>query len=299
MEVIVAENEASDPAKSLVLRGCAGGPAVAMAATGRSAQDQPPPPQGTSRGENFSAKPPAQLFASDCTGAGCHKGPQGLGKGQVPGSLAGFLREHYTNSRESAAALAGYLSKIPSGPEPREARTPRSGKPAATAIAPASALPNWGEGAEPKPAPGEVRRPRADPRWRSIPRGRAGLTRIRPPHRRRRRSPRRRRLSPSAGPGTARPSAGRDSRGAGSAARAGARGGARSAAAPPPPRRSSTTSSTDAARPLGLRRLARPAAASASPSACGLAGCPARRRLPPRPWPPRLRPHPRRPRGGP
>ena len=41
-------------------------------------QEQTPP---ASRGENFSAgKSPAQLFASDCTGSGCHKGPQGLGK---------------------------------------------------------------------------------------------------------------------------------------------------------------------------------------------------------------------------
>src|ERR1041385_8398695 len=74
------------------------------------AQDQTSPPQGTSRGENFSAKPPAALFASDCTGSGCHKGPQGLGKNAGIGGLAGFLREHYTNSRESAAALANYLS---------------------------------------------------------------------------------------------------------------------------------------------------------------------------------------------
>ncbi len=81
------------------------------------AQDQTPPSQGTARGENFSAKPPAALFASDCTGSGCHKGPQGLGKNAGIGGLAGFLREHYTNSRESAAALANYLSKIPSGPE--------------------------------------------------------------------------------------------------------------------------------------------------------------------------------------
>ena len=104
------------------------------------AQGEPLPP-GVSRGENFSAgKSPAQLFASDCTGAGCHKGPQGLGKGGGLG-LAGFLREHYTNSRESAAALANYLSKIPSGPEPREARTPRQGKPAAAA----SGGPSWGE----------------------------------------------------------------------------------------------------------------------------------------------------------
>jgi hypothetical protein len=127
------------------------------------AQDQTPPPQGTSRGENFSAKPPAQLFATDCTGSGCHKGPQGLAKGQFPGALAGFLREHYTNSRESAAALAGYLSKIPSGPEPREARTPRSGRPAATAAAPA-----WGDGAESRPTPpNEVRGSRQHPAGRT------------------------------------------------------------------------------------------------------------------------------------
>src|SRR5688572_26875230 len=65
-----------------------------------------PPTQSTVRGENFSAKPAPALFASDCTGAGCHKGPQGLGKRM---GLASFLREHYTNSRESAAALANYL----------------------------------------------------------------------------------------------------------------------------------------------------------------------------------------------
>lgn len=137
----------------LLLMACFGGPAPA--------QEQAPPPQGVSRGENFSAKPPAQLFASDCTGSGCHKGPQGLAKGQMPGMLTGFLREHYTNSRESAAALANYLSGIPSGPGPREARTPRGGKPAAAAPPPGNA--NWNpEGIianEPRP-PNEVRAPR-------------------------------------------------------------------------------------------------------------------------------------------
>lgn len=88
------------------------------------AQEEAPP---TSKGENFSAKPPAQLFASDCTGAGCHKSPQGLAKNQGIG-LAGFLREHYTNSRESAAAIAAYLTKLPGAPEPKEARKPRGGK---------------------------------------------------------------------------------------------------------------------------------------------------------------------------
>lgn len=84
-----------------------------------------------SRGENFSAKPAAQLFQSDCTGSGCHKGPQGLAAKHGFG-LAGFLREHYTNSRESAAALASYLSNLPSGREARErkeARKPRDVRP--------------------------------------------------------------------------------------------------------------------------------------------------------------------------
>ena len=101
------------------------------------AQDMPPPAAGASRGENFSAQSPVALFASDCTGAGCHKGPQGLDRSVGIGGLAGFLREHYTNSRESAAALANYLSKIPSGPEPRDARAPRGGRP--TAAAPSEA----------------------------------------------------------------------------------------------------------------------------------------------------------------
>lgn len=127
------------------------------------AQDQTPP-QGTSRGENFSAKPPAALFASDCTGSGCHKGPQGLAKNAGLGGLglAGFLREHYTNSRESAAALANYLSRIPSGPEPKEARTPRGGKPA-TAAAPASSGPGGlfesPAASEGRPTPNEPRKP--------------------------------------------------------------------------------------------------------------------------------------------
>ena len=72
------------------------------------------PPQGASRGENFSAEAGRRsLFASDCTGAGCHKGPQGLARDRGAGSLASFLREHYTNSRESAAALAAYLVGVP------------------------------------------------------------------------------------------------------------------------------------------------------------------------------------------
>jgi hypothetical protein len=108
--------------------------AVALAAAlsllpfgGASAQGQSQNPgqekEGAvvSRGENFSAKPAPALFASDCTGGGCHKEPQGLAKGQSQAGLSSFLREHYTNSRESARALAAYLIKLPSAP-PSEAR---------------------------------------------------------------------------------------------------------------------------------------------------------------------------------
>ncbi|MBI4366289.1 MAG: hypothetical protein HY543_05670 [Deltaproteobacteria bacterium] len=52
-------------------------------------------------------KTPAQLFASDC--AFCHKSPQGLAKAGRFLGLDSFLREHYTASRESAAAIAAYL----------------------------------------------------------------------------------------------------------------------------------------------------------------------------------------------
>ena len=66
-----------------------------------------------SKGENYSAgKTPAQLFSSDCTGSGCHSAPQGLAKGRGSGELSNFLREHYTNSRQSADALAKYLNSL-------------------------------------------------------------------------------------------------------------------------------------------------------------------------------------------
>jgi hypothetical protein len=84
--------------------------------------DDAPAPQPTSRGENFSARPPAQVFQSDCTGSGCHSSPRGLIRGYSVGGLVGFLREHYTNSRESAAALAGYLISVGAATPERAAR---------------------------------------------------------------------------------------------------------------------------------------------------------------------------------
>jgi hypothetical protein len=73
----------------------------------------------------------AQLYASDC--ADCHRNPKAVGRTLSGGSLAGFLREHYTASKESAAALASYLSAMAPDPAPRKPASstarPAAGKP--------------------------------------------------------------------------------------------------------------------------------------------------------------------------
>src|SRR5512143_3356783 len=55
-------------------------------------------------------KTAAQLYASDC--AVCHKSPQSVSKTTGIFGLESFLREHYTTSRESAAAIATYLKGL-------------------------------------------------------------------------------------------------------------------------------------------------------------------------------------------
>jgi hypothetical protein len=73
--------------------------------------------------ENLDAgKTPAQLYASDC--AICHKSPQGLSKNAGVFGLSSFLREHYTSSRESAAAIAAYVQSIDTGPAGPAAKKP-------------------------------------------------------------------------------------------------------------------------------------------------------------------------------
>ena len=68
--------------------------------------------------ENIDAgKTPAQLYAQDC--AICHKTPHGLSKAAGAWGLQGFLREHYTASHESAAAIAAYLAAIDRKTPPR------------------------------------------------------------------------------------------------------------------------------------------------------------------------------------
>jgi hypothetical protein len=58
--------------------------------------------------ENLEAgKSPSQIFAGTCNA--CHKSPRGLLKTVPPGSLAGFLRQHYTTSPNMANVLSAYL----------------------------------------------------------------------------------------------------------------------------------------------------------------------------------------------
>ena len=52
-------------------------------------------------------KPPSQIFSSTCSL--CHKSSRGLLKSVAPGSLPGFLRQHYTTSTDMAAAMSAYV----------------------------------------------------------------------------------------------------------------------------------------------------------------------------------------------
>jgi hypothetical protein len=79
-------------------------------------------------------KSPSEMFASDC--ATCHKGVRGLAVGKNSLMLSGFLREHYTASREEAASLAAYVlgaggaEAAPKNAEPKIAE-PKGAKTAA------------------------------------------------------------------------------------------------------------------------------------------------------------------------
>lgn len=97
-------------------------------------------------------KTPAQLYASDC--ATCHKSPQGLAaKGGLFG-LENFLREHYTASRESAAAIASYLRAVggPPAPAGRSAKRPPKGDKKPGEKKPEAAKPEAAKPGDAKPA---------------------------------------------------------------------------------------------------------------------------------------------------
>jgi hypothetical protein len=113
--------------------------------------------------ENLDAgKSAAQLYASDC--AICHKSVQGFAKGLKVRGLDGFLRQHYTASRESAAAISAYLSDIGKGaPAPKGRDASKRKSQAKAALPPRRpAGPKSSSGSEPSEAkaaakPGETK----------------------------------------------------------------------------------------------------------------------------------------------
>ena len=86
-------------------------------------------------------KSPAEIYSADC--ATCHKTPRGLAAGKNSLMLSSFLREHYTASRDQAAALAAYvLGAGGAEPAPKQkpdteharAEEPKAGSPRLPAI---------------------------------------------------------------------------------------------------------------------------------------------------------------------
>jgi hypothetical protein len=68
-------------------------------------------------------KSPAEIFANDC--GTCHKSARGLANGRGSSGLASFLVEHYTASKDQAAALAAYVMGAGGGEAAPAARGPK------------------------------------------------------------------------------------------------------------------------------------------------------------------------------
>jgi mono/diheme cytochrome c family protein len=98
-------------------------------------------------------KTAAQLYASNC--AGCHKSPQSVTKASGIFGLENFLREHYTTSGESAAAIATYLKGLKSVASQRG----RAAKRTTSQAKPSVSTPS--ESKKPEP-PSDILRPPAD-----------------------------------------------------------------------------------------------------------------------------------------
>jgi hypothetical protein len=105
------------PREAGVFRGVAPAIGLLLVLAPASAQAQTNIDQG---------KSPAEVFANDC--ATCHKSARGLANGRGSSGLASFLVEHYTASKDQAAALAAYVMGAGGG----EAAPARGPKPGAT-----------------------------------------------------------------------------------------------------------------------------------------------------------------------
>jgi hypothetical protein len=86
-------------------------------------------PRAWAQAQNLEAgKSPAQLFAGTCNA--CHKSPRGLLRTVSPGSLPGFLRDHYTTSGDMASQLSAFLISNGAGEGRRQAKPDGDTKPA-------------------------------------------------------------------------------------------------------------------------------------------------------------------------
>jgi len=98
----------------------------------------------------------AQLFASNC--AICHKSPAGMTRAGGLFGVSSFLQQHYTSSRETAAAIAAYLESVDRAAPPASKSPPRRGtrgdddKGRPTTRKPSSAKPADAKPADAKPA---------------------------------------------------------------------------------------------------------------------------------------------------
>ena len=105
-------------------------------------------------------KSPAQLFSGNCSA--CHRSPRGLIKTVPQGSLPGFLREHYTTSRDMAATMAGYLVSSGGGDPRGGGGLTRQGQDAKSGARQQPDQAGPAQGRRPQPGQQEAARPDAD-----------------------------------------------------------------------------------------------------------------------------------------
>jgi hypothetical protein len=105
-------------------------------------------------------KSPAEIFASDC--ATCHKTARGLANGRGSLGLASFLVEHYTASKDQAAALAAYVMGAGGGDSPpvTQSRAPKPAPDRATTAVEGHPTPETGKPPQGgNPATAKLRQP--------------------------------------------------------------------------------------------------------------------------------------------
>jgi hypothetical protein len=117
-------------------------------------------------------KSPSQIFAGTCNA--CHKSPRGLLKTVSPGSLPGFLRQHYTTSGEMASLLSAFL--ISNGASDtryvgsQQPKPGKDGKPEAKPAGSAEQLDRFGRRQRPSaPSQEEAAKPEVQPQQAAKP----------------------------------------------------------------------------------------------------------------------------------